>query len=292
MPRVSIIIPTYNRIDLLLETLASVLRQTFADFEIVVVDDGSTDGTVDRMADLDPRLSLLLLPRIGHLDTVRNYGLAAAQGNLIAFLDSDDLWRPDKLARQVALFDEQPGLGLTFTDVDVLLPDGSVTLPVLTAKQKRSDGVFQRLLSGCFIHPSTAMVRRSLFDRLGPFETNLVSQGEYLFWMRAAQAMPAACLPEALVTVRRSATSMSQRHEITMMRGAVAALGRVTATEPLTLRQHLTARRTLARWHVHLARLEGDTAQARRDIRQSLRWNPLQRQAWIELARRSAGRLP
>jgi glycosyltransferase involved in cell wall biosynthesis len=291
MPRVSVIIPTYNRIDLLTETLDSVLHQTFADFEIVVVDDGSTDGTVDHLAGLDPRLRLVALPHIGHLDTVRNHGLAAARGDLIAFLDSDDLWRQDKLALQIAAFDHQPDLGLAFSDVVVLLPDGSVTPPVLTAEQKRSEGIFQRLLTGCFIHPSTAMAPRTLFDRLGTFETGLVSQGDYHFWMRAAKALPAACLPEPLVTVRRSAASMSQQHELTMMRGAIDALGLVARDERLTPVQHLLARRSLARWHMHLARLEPNATQARREVRQSLRLNPLQRQAWVEVARQAAGRL-
>lgn len=290
MPRVSVIIPTYNRIDLLLDTLSSVLRQTFADFEIVVVDDGSTDGTADRLPGLDSRLRLVALPHIGHLDTVRTLGLAAAGGDLIAFLDSDDLWRPDKLALQVAAFDRQPQLGLVFTDVVVLLPDGSCTPPVLTSEQKRSAGVFQRLLAGCFIHPSTVMVHRALFDRLGPFETRLSSQGDYLFWMRAAKAMPATCLPETLVTVRRSADSMSQHHEIAMMRGAIEALSAVIATEQLTSRQTLIARRTLARWYLHLARLESDSSRVRADIHQSLRLNPLQRQGWIALAALGAGR--
>jgi hypothetical protein len=161
---------------------------------------------------------------------------------------------------------------------------------VLTAKQKRSTGVFRRLLAGCFIHPSTAMVRRTLFDRLGPFETRLASQGDYLFWMRAAKARPTACLPETLVTVRRSAGSMSQHHEITMMKGAIGALEMVTAVEPLTLAQRLVARRTLARWYLHLARLERDSSRVRADIRRSLRLNPLQRQAWIALTAVSAGR--
>lgn len=284
MPLVSVIIPTYNRIDLLIETLNSVLRQTFADREIIVVDDGSTDGTRDSLTGFGTGVRLVPLPHIGRLDTVRNSGLAAARGELITFLDSDDLWHPDKLALQVAAMERQPQIGMVFTNVVVLLPDGSVTPPVLNTDQKRSDGVFQRLLTGCFIHPSTVMVRRTLFDQLGPFETRFRSQGDYIFWMRAARAMPAYCLVDALVTVRRSATSMSQHFEIEMMQDAIDALYFVSSTEKLTLMQRLLARRTLARWYVHLSKLEAEPVQARRYLRQSLRFNPVQRQAWFELA--------
>ena len=106
-PRVSVIIPTYNRGGLLEEAVDSVLTQTFRDFELVVVDDGSTDDTRERLERFGQRVTCVSQPNRG-VSAARNTGVARSSGDLIALLDSDDLWRPAKLARQVAFFENHP----------------------------------------------------------------------------------------------------------------------------------------------------------------------------------------
>ncbi|HEV3459837.1 MAG TPA: glycosyltransferase family A protein, partial [Thermoanaerobaculia bacterium] len=103
-PTVSIVVPTFNRAGLLAETIASVLEQTFADFELLVVDDGSVDDTREVVqAIADPRVDFLPMSHCGNLSILRNAGISKAQGSFVAFLDSDDLWREDKLAAQLDL---------------------------------------------------------------------------------------------------------------------------------------------------------------------------------------------
>ena len=108
-PLVSVIIPTYNRAALVAEALASVKAQTFRDFEIVVVDDGGTDGTWEALS-AGQEIRVLRHPRRRGVSAARNTGINAARGQWLAFLDSDDLWLPDKLARQMAYLTTRPSL--------------------------------------------------------------------------------------------------------------------------------------------------------------------------------------
>ena len=114
-PLVSVIIPTYNRADLVRQAVASVKAQTFRDFEIVVVDDGGTDGTCEVLS-AGRELRVLRHPDRRGVAAARNTGVAAARGEWLAFLDSDDLWLPDKLARQISWLEGQPELLICQTD--------------------------------------------------------------------------------------------------------------------------------------------------------------------------------
>ena len=286
MARVSVIIATYNRAGLLAETLQSVLRQSFQDFEIIVVDDGSSDDTPALMSTFAERAHYLRLEHSGKPGHVRNRGIALARGELIAFVDDDDLWLPHKLKRQVPVLDSDPGLGLVFGDVQLLHADGSTSGPVLSPVQKQSPAWFDLLLAGCFVHPSTVVVRRTLIGRQGMFDESLPTSEDYDCWLRLARTTAAACVPEPLVLVRRHPASQSQASQIVNYRNAVLVLERALHHGPLTQRQRMRAHTTLARWHVHLGRLHGqagDRATARQHMLRSLRWNPVQRSAWSAL---------
>ncbi|MFI5349687.1 MAG: glycosyltransferase family 2 protein [Elusimicrobiota bacterium] len=124
-PRVSVIIPVHNRIRLVRRAIASVFAQTFSDFEVVVVDDCSTDGTADALAAWRSDLRLIRLARNQGPAAARNAGLAAARGELAAFLDSDDVWRPAKLARQIARFDD-PSVVCAHSEIDLSDASGRI----------------------------------------------------------------------------------------------------------------------------------------------------------------------
>src|SRR3990170_2838516 len=115
MPKVSVIIPTYNREKYIVETLQSVFAQTFTDYEVIVIDDGSTDNTADVLRPYLDRIVYIRKPNGGQ-GSARNVGIKVAKGEYIAFLDSDDLWMPEKLELQVKYLDNNKDAGLVFTD--------------------------------------------------------------------------------------------------------------------------------------------------------------------------------
>jgi len=130
-PRVSVIIRTYNRAAYLCEAIESVFAQTFRDFELIVVDDGSTDATRDLLARYDGRLTPIILDHTANQAAVMNAGIHAARGEFVAFLDDDDIWLPNKLQRQVALLDSDIRFGFAYGNARLLHSDGHVSAPAL-----------------------------------------------------------------------------------------------------------------------------------------------------------------
>ncbi len=287
-PRVSVIITTYNRADFLVEAIASVLAQTYQDFELIVADDGSTDDTAIQISSFGDRLRYLPLVHSGRPEDVRNAGIVTAQGELIAFLDDDDRWHEDKLSRQVAIFDKDQTVGMVYCDVQFILADDSLSPPALPAWQKHSIDVFDRLLADCFIHPSTVMVKRRLFEEIGLFEKRFYSQADYYFWLQVAHTTPVRCLPESLTLARRHPSNISETRNLRHYQCAIDVLAHLEATLPLTRRQQFIVRRTLARWHTHvgLALRPAKPNIARQHFLRSLRLNPFQRRAWLALLAR------
>lgn len=283
-PRVSVIISTYNRAAFLGEAIESVLAQTYGDYELIVADDGSTDDTAERVAALGNEVHYLRLAHSGRPEVVRNQAMAQACGDLIAFLDDDDLWEANKLARQVQALDAS-GAGFTFSDGRFLRRDGTVSSPWLLPHQKRSDAVFDNLLTSCFIYPSTVVIRRNLLDRIGHFDERFFSQGDYDLWLRAAYEAGAVCVPEPLVLIRRYTAGLSRQRATLHYENVIQMLEQLRRTHPLTWRQHRRARHTLSRSHAHLglSMLESTPPDARRHLWQSLRYKPVQRVAWKAL---------
>ena len=283
-PRVSVIITTYNRAELLVEAIESVMAQTYVDYELIVADDASTDDTAQRVKTFGARVHYLPLAHSGRPEVARNRAISQARGNYIAFLDDDDLWREDKLVRQVAALDTSDA-GFAFSDCRFLHRDGTVSRPLLLPDQKQSEAVFDNLLVGCFVHPSTVVIRRALLERIGMFDERFFSQGDYDLWLRAAHAAGAVCVPEPLVLIRRYTTGLSAQRKIPQYRDAIRMLEGLRRTHSLSWRQHRRARHTLSRWHAHLGLtlLDSDRPSARRHLWQSLRYRPVQRVAWIAL---------
>lgn len=196
MTCVSVIIPTHNRADVLGRAIASVLGQTWADFELIVVDDGSTDATPRVLAEFDdPRLTGMHQENKG-VSSARNRGIAASGGRLIALLDSDDHWMPDKLEKQVRFMAES-GFAICQTD-EIWIRNGVRVNPRF--KHAKPAGWFlDRSLDLCLISPSCVMFTRSLWDELGPFDESLPACEDYSLWLRVGARHPVGLLPEPLV---------------------------------------------------------------------------------------------
>jgi glycosyltransferase involved in cell wall biosynthesis len=198
-PLVSVIIPTYNRADLVQEALASVKAQTFRDFEIVVVDDGGTDGTCETLA-TGQEIRVLRHPHRRGVAAARNLGVAAARGEWLAFLDSDDLWLPDKLARQILLLKAQPGLLICQTDETWVRRGVRVNKPA--AHRKVAGRIFLPSLSRCMISPSAVMLHRRLLEDHGAFDATLPAAEDYDLWLRLTWRYEVGLVDEPMVIKR------------------------------------------------------------------------------------------
>ena len=197
---VSVIIPTYNRAELVGDAVASVLAQTHADLELVVVDDGSTDATSDVLAGCgDPRLRVLRQENRG-VSAARNAGAAASSGSMLALLDSDDVWLPEKLSLQLAYM-EATGHEVSQTGEIRIRGDRRVN-PM--KKHRKPDGAFfRRALRLCLVSPSSVMMTRRVFEEAGPFDETLPACEDYDLWLRILLTRRVGLLDKEL-TVRRA----------------------------------------------------------------------------------------
>ncbi len=197
---VSVIMPSYNTARYIGEAIESVLEQDYPHKELIVIDDGSTDGTPDRVRRYGDRVRLIIQQNQGSA-VARNAGLEAARGKYIAFLDSDDVWLPGKLSTQVGHLERHPEIGLIFSRWQVWKPDGDGRFPPahgfraqfeLTPSTpprivpERSGWLYNRLLFSSLLHTITVMARRSLIDAVGPFDTELKRGQDYDYWLRAS----------------------------------------------------------------------------------------------------------
>jgi len=185
---VSVIIPTYNRADFIIETVKSVLCQTYQDFEIIIIDDGSTDNTSDLIKTIDDvRLKYIYQKNSGLPASPRNVGIKKAKGNFIAFLDSDDLWLPEKLEKQVEILANDDNIGLVYCNASYFGADyhGDSTI----VQKGYSGDVFDKLIEKNFVPALSVMCRREVFTVAGLFDEskNLRAVEDYELWMRIAK---------------------------------------------------------------------------------------------------------
>ena len=214
-PRVSIVVPTYNQAELLREALASVLSQSVSDWEAVIVNNFSSDHTEQVVADFaDPRFVLINFANHGVIAASRNLGIAHARGEWVAFLDSDDAWYPDKLAKC---------LDLARDDIDMVTHREDIVRDGhrigLTPEASPARATWESLLlSGNCLSPSSTLVRRHLLERLDGFATDpaVITAEDYDLWLRLARIKPRlAATPEPLGLYRLHGGNSSaavQRH--------------------------------------------------------------------------------
>jgi glycosyltransferase involved in cell wall biosynthesis len=188
-PQVSVIMPAYNVAPFILESVRSVLGQSFHDLELFVVDDGSGDGTADQLASVkDPRLKIIQQAN-GGSSSARNSGIKVATGEYVGFIDADDLWSPNKLETHITFLEQHPEVDLTFSRSELIDEGGSPT--GRTSAPVSGEVSFQDLLTENVVNNGSAVVmRRKALDLAGHFDTELKACVDWDLWLRVAMLRP------------------------------------------------------------------------------------------------------
>ncbi|MEM8504668.1 MAG: glycosyltransferase [Cyanobacteria bacterium P01_D01_bin.1] len=208
MALVSIIVPVYNGASTIRETLDSVLQQSFDAFELIVIDDGSTDNTLEIVASFDdPRLSVFSYPNAG-VATTRNRGVAQASTEYISFIDADDLWTPDKLARQLDALESSSNAAVAYSWTDYI--DQSGRFIASDQRVTFSGNAYGELLRRDFLESaSNVIIRRKAFLDVGGFDPSLSGAADWDFFLRLAKRYDFVAVPHLGVLYRISNSSMS-----------------------------------------------------------------------------------
>jgi len=197
MPLVSVIIPTFNRFALLHRAVESVLKQSERDFQLVIVDDGSTDNTSQYLEKLTG-VQILRLDKNYGVSKARNAGVGISNGEWIAFLDSDDFWHPDKLKIQLKWLADNPQYDIMQTN-EIWIRNGVRVNPPKTHKKICGD-IFNQSVERCMITPSSVIMKRSLFDLSGGFDEKMRACEDYDLWLRITCKFHAGLEPKNLLT--------------------------------------------------------------------------------------------
>ena len=294
MPRVSVIIPTYNCARFLQRTIDSALRQTYRDFEVIVVDDGSTDDTQALMQQYSQPVSYVYQQNQG-ASAARNAAVSRAEGEFIAYLDADDIWTLDKLARQVEYLDAHPMCGLVHTEVSVIDEQDQVLHARFNQETNRAvpQGRCTRdLLLRSHIQTLTVMERRRAFDSANGFDLRLPVAQDYLHWILVVlHGFEVGYLPEPLGQYRWRAGSLmsSQRrlledfakiYEIVLTEEVVAQTHDPDMSHLLYQRLYDTQRQL-----AYLERRDCLATSARHRIRHLIRQWPLKFELYLDLVK-------
>lgn len=215
MPKISVIIPTYNCFSYIKEAVDSVLNQTYQNIEIIIVDDGSTDNTMQLLTPYSSQIKYIHQQNRGP-SAARNTGIRAAQGEWIAFLDADDIWLPNKLEKQILLAEEKNELDVIFTDFYYLCENGKnfkyrtgfeyhSSIKKLLTKKVSSSGkiitgeIFSSILKDFFINFSTVLIRRRCFEATGELDESLLIAEDLQLWLRLSKQFKFGFIDECLV---------------------------------------------------------------------------------------------
>ena len=265
-PMFTVVMPAYNTAETIGDAIRSVLAQTCSDFELVVVDDGSTDGTaaaVEQLA-VDGRIRLLKQENQGAAPA-RNAALAAARGRYVSFIDSDDLWLPAYLEAMAEALTHAPAAGFAYTDAWTIDP-GSGRVGTATAMQWQrppaappatAEALLLELLDRNFVYTAVT-VPRAVFDDVGPFDASLRAAIDYEMWLRIAARGYVAVRPPGLLAVysRHRPGSISSNREV-VVSSLAAIYDRLAGDPGLSQRARDVAGGRAAAAHAELAALEG-----------------------------------
>jgi len=187
-PLVSVIIPTFNRATMVVEALDSVLAQSYQSLEIIVVDDGSTDDTEVRLASYGERIKVIRRALNRGVSAARNCGIRQSCGHYVVLLDSDDLWLPKKIERQLDFFRKHPQAMICQTE-EIWMRRGKRVNPKYKHR-KYSGSIFPHCLPLCIVSPSAVMIKRELLSQVGLFDEQLPACEDYDLWLRIAAHHP------------------------------------------------------------------------------------------------------
>lgn len=201
MPKVSVVIPTYNRSSLVCEAVKSALNQTYQDFEIIVVDDGSTDNTRDEVSGFGEKIIYVYQANEG-ASAARNKGISVARGEYVAFLDSDDLFLPEKLSKQVELLDRNPNIGMVYSHALVTDLTGQPLKSVWNGSLSGDIYPAMLFIKNSFITTPTVMVRKQVLVQAKGFDCSMAICEDLDLWRRIASNYPVAQIHEPLSVIR------------------------------------------------------------------------------------------
>ena len=221
--KVTTIIPTFNRAELLAQALESVLQQSVTPDEIIVVDDGSTDDTPEVLRLYKDRVRIIRQENRG-VSAARNRGIQNARHEWLAFLDSDDLWLPRKLETQIKALQEQGEYKVCYTNEE--WRKNNVWKNPGKKHQKYSGWIYEKCLPLCIISPSSVILHKSVFETVGLFDENLPACEDYDLWLRVASRFPVLYLPQRLIVKRAGDWSqLSGQHSLDKYR--IMALSKI-----------------------------------------------------------------
>ena len=234
---VSIVIPVHNRKELLLRAVGSVFEQTFQEWELIVVDDGSTDGTRQLMRGLEGGRVKCLFQAHSGVSCARNLGISVAGYPWIAFLDSDDYWLPRKLQTQLQALQENPQYEIVHTD-EIWIRKGRRVNP-RKIHRKYGGWIYPHCLSRCIVSPSSILLHRRVLEDRGGFDESLPVCEDYELWLRLFSQRPVCLVPEALLVKTGGHSDQLSRSRWGMDRYRVKALLKTVESEALTPLQEL-----------------------------------------------------
>jgi len=244
---VSVIIPTFNRRPMVVEAIQSVLAQREVRFELIVVDDGSTDGTPaaveETLENATVPVRLIWTERRG-VAAARNLGVEAAAAGLIGFLDSDDLWKPEKLSRQLAHLRDHPEYRICQCN-ELWIRNGRRVNPGLRHLKHAGD-IFVESLRTCLISPSAAIMETDLFRDLGGFDETMTAAEDYDLWLRILLRYETGLLEETLVTRRAGHRDQLSATVPAIDRFRILALTKLLAAPELTGAKRIATAEVLA----------------------------------------------
>ncbi len=300
-PLLSVVVPAFNVSAFIVEAVASVQAQSMDDLEIIVIDDGSTDGTAAAVRHLTRDARVRLLDNSSGVrgpSGARNTGLNVAAGKYIGFLDADDAWHPDKARRHIELLDGDPGIDLTFSRWRVIDDVGRETGRVSRAPRTRNVDVEDLLKENLVGGASNVICRRTAIERAGPFDPSLSAAVDLDLWLRIARSRPRniAFVDAVLTTYRLRAGQitkdwrrMAENWEVVLARVRSEMPERVSLVEQEARARHL-------RYRSYLAYEAGDFHAARRLIVEALTTKPLplltDRRTWVTLGAALGSLLP
>jgi glycosyltransferase involved in cell wall biosynthesis len=234
MPLISVIIPVYNAEKTIRETIESVLNQTLTDFELIIVNDGSQDATLEAIFSIqDPRIKVFSYANAG-VSASRNRGIIQATGEYISFIDADDLWTPDKLEAQFNALKEHPEAAVAYSWTDWI--DESSQLIGAGVHQTASGNVYGKLLLGDFIGSgSNPLIRKQALVEVGGFNESLVHAEDWDLWLRLAARYHFIAVPFPQVLYRKSIDSASM-NVLNMEAGSLKVIERAYAQAPDSLK--------------------------------------------------------
>ncbi len=251
MPTISVIIPAYNAEQTILKTIESIQRQTLSNFELIIIDDGSTDETLKLLDTVKDCRFRVFSYENGGVSVARNRGLAHAKGSFIAFIDADDLWTPTKLASQLAALQQHPEAGVAYSWTRYISEDGKLAH---TSEPISYEGnVYAKLLMGNFLDSgSNPLIRKQAIESVGEFDCTLTHGEDWDFYLRLAARWSFVVVPEAQILYRQFSESASSKIE-SMEKDSLRVIEKTFRSAPLECQSF--KKQSLANLYLFLAHL-------------------------------------